>query len=373
LRALSYARSREHPRSGVFAALILLQALTFLNSWRRYRQLPELPMMGELEGMDGSEMVSIVIPARNEATRLPSLLASLDRLDPPIPSVLVVDDASTDGTGELVSAAGYASIRLEQPPDGWTGKNWACWNGALHTSGAWIAFVDADVELEPLAIRTAMAEARRSGAALFSAFLQQKCLTFWERLLLPYAFCLYFAGSGGRRANADVSHALANGQFLLARREDYLAVGGHEAIHASPIDDVALARRFLECGKGVAIRRSERLGRVRMYDGLQTIRAGFAKNAVQFSAASSGGWITVLGSMVGFSLAWRLLRSPSVPAAAGAGLSAVAISRWYSHFGVPRRYSVLHPLAATVFQLIAMEAVVRQVLGTSTWKGRRLP
>jgi hypothetical protein len=355
---------------------MVLQALDYLNSSRRYQQLPGLSK-GESESpqpsTDAYPSVSVIIPARNEAHRLPTLLASLERLDSPVSEVLVVDDGSTDGTGEVARAARCTVLRVEDPPTGWTGKNWAAWSGAKRTAGTWIAFVDADVDLEPHAIRIALAEAHQSGAALISLFLQQQCLTFWERVLLPYAFCLYFAGGGGRRVNSDPSHALANGQFILVRRNDYLAVGGHQSIRSSVIDDIALARRFLEHGKVVEMRRAEQLGRVRMYENLATIRAGFAKNAVQFSASSSSGWITVAASIVGASLAWRMVRRPSLGGFAGAGLSAIAIAPWYERFEVPRRYALLHPVAALIFQLIAIDATVCRLLGASTWKGRRLP
>lgn len=301
------------------------------------------------------------------------MLRSLSRLTYRPASVLVVDDSSIDDTAALAEDAGYECLRLTDLPEGWTGKSWACWNGARQSTGDWLLFLDADVRLCPRSLELTLAQATEVAADLYSILLQQRCESFWERLLLPYIYCLYFVSAGGRKANTGPGRALANGQYMLIRRSDYFEVGGHQAIRSSVIDDIALATEFLRAGKHVRLDRGEDLGEVRMYDGLKTIREGFAKNALQFATAANRGLATVAISVLCLWLACNFVRVRSVQSTCLIGLGSSVIVRWYTAFGVDASYAVLHPLAAVSFQIIVAEGVARRLLGASTWSGRRLP
>ena len=91
--------------------------------------------------------MSIVVPARNEATTLPDLLASLGALDPAPHEVIVVDDGSEDGTAEVARTRGVDVHSVPGPPEGWLGKPWACQQGARRATGDLLLFLDADVQL----------------------------------------------------------------------------------------------------------------------------------------------------------------------------------------------------------------------------------
>jgi hypothetical protein len=263
---------------------------------------------------------------------------------------------------------------LDRLPNGWTGKNWACWNGALYSSAEWILFVDADVRVAPSAVEAAIAEALCKSAGLLSAFLQQECITFWEKLLLPMAYCLYFAGVRASLVNTSPRKALANGQFLLVRRELYFEIGGHASIRGSVIDDVALARRFRDFKLPVVMVRGETLGSVRMYRNLRELQAGFSKNAFQFTQVNPwSGVRTILGTIVCFAIAARVAFGPNrlLASALIVGNSGL-VAPWYRAFKVPLRYAALHPLGASGMHMIALESVIRTLTRTVQWRGRRL-
>jgi chlorobactene glucosyltransferase len=356
-------------------ALGLVQGLTFWWSWRQYSRLPLLNVEAELPpGSSDSPTLTVVVPARNEAHRIAPLLDSLAALSYPNYSVIVVDDQSTDATASLAKAAGFEVLRLDYLPEGWTGKNWACWNGARSSSGEWILFVDADIRLAPRSVMCAIRHASGEAAGLLSTFLQQECVTFWERLLLPIAFCLYFAGTRASSVNTSPTKALANGQFLLVRRKEYFDVGGHSSIRDSVIDDVALARRFRTSGIRVLMTRGESVGSVRMYRNLSELRSGFSKNAFQFTQVDPvSGSRTVVGTLVCLAMAARLIRrSNRRQLLALLAVNATLIVPWFRAFGVPLRYAFLHPIGALTFQAIALEGIVRTLTGTVNWKNRRL-
>ena len=350
--------------------ILAIQIMAGCLAERNIRMLAELDA-APTEGVDVGS-VSIVVPARDEAQRLPALLASLARLRYPNRELIVVDDGSTDGTGDLASAAGARVIRLEGPPPGWTGKCYACHIGAQAASGEWLLFVDADTVHAPASLGLALAASSESKASLLSLLPRQRCQTFWERLLVPYAHALYFVGAIG--INQPGGPAIANGQYLLFRRSDYQRIGGHEAVRGSVIEDVMLARLARDHGLPVILLRADEQLEVRMYEDLPSLWEGFGKNAFRFMRSSPlNGALTVIATVAFSSALPAAFRARSVWLRLALLLApAAALVPWMRRFRVPIRFSLLHPLAAGVFQLIALDSVRRTFLHRGTlWKGRR--
>ncbi|MDQ2741165.1 MAG: glycosyltransferase [Chloroflexota bacterium] len=348
--------------------LLTIEVLAGRLAEYSYAALPELSPGETLP--QGS--VTIVIPARNEAERLPLLLHSLSQLRYPDFEVVVVDDGSSDGTGEIAGGHGARALHIEGPAEGWTGKAYACQVGADATTSDWLLFTDADTIHAPESLGCAVAEASKSRAGLFSLLARQECRTFWERLLLPYAYALYFVGAW--RINRPGRPAVANGQYLLFRRAVYDAIGGHASARDSLIEDITLARNVAAAGERVVLARGERLLSVRMYSGLGAIREGFGKNAFRFVRVSpTTGLPTALAGVIFLAGATRALRSGPRPLRLTVYLVPVVfLTRWQRRFGAPRGLALLYPLAGLVFQGIAIESLWRGTRrGRTVWKGRR--
>ena len=339
------------------------------------------------------ETVSIVIPARDEAHNLGNLLASLRAIagDPVrgFVDAVVVDDASTDGTGDLARFAQVPSlsvIRLEEAdkPDEWVGKTNACQVGAAATSGEWLLFLDADVTLGAGAIAGAVAFARENQLDAFLMFLRQRCETLWERLLVPYAFQQFFAGvDPARMRDPSSDEAVLNGQFILIRRAVYDAIGGHYAVRADVAEDVAIARVLKARGYRIDVGRDEALADVRMYRSFASIRRGFGKNAyailadepargIQVAAASTGAAMTVPLLGMAALASGRTRTALAVAGMVSWGAQACLMRPWLRAFVVPNGDAFLHPISALAILITGMESMVRSVgrLGVS-WKGRR--
>jgi cellulose synthase/poly-beta-1,6-N-acetylglucosamine synthase-like glycosyltransferase len=346
------------------------------SAFDRYRRLPEIPPARPRPGVPS---LTVVVPARNEAETLPTLLPSLRAEDYPDYEILVVDDASTDGTADIAQAHGARVLRTAGPPPGWTGKCHACWLGAQAAQGEWLLFTDADTEHGRLSLASSVRYALDHRADALSITLRQRCETFWERLLLPYAFQSLFAGLATEHLDdPSRADAMLNGQFILVRRDRYLEAGGHAAVRSSIIEDLALGRSLKAQGLRLVSGRGESLAAVRMYRDFASLREGFTKNAFAIlEAVPARGWragtASTLGGLPALLLAGALLRrSRLAPAAAAlAALMMFDFARWLGAFGIPRTYAILQPVAALTFQTISLPSVWRSVTGQGlAWKGR---
>ena len=361
------------------------QVFSGIRAKRNYFSLQEILPVLEIQKAQHEELpgVSIIVPARNEVTHLPHLLESLLCQDYPRYEIIVVDDASTDGTAALVESYSKKGVRLihsDGPLRGWTGKNHACWIGANSAMYPWLLFVDADTKLAPLALLSTMDFVCRQNVSALSLFPQQCCETFWERLLLPFAYQQYFVGSHARAVGRKNGPALANGQFFLVNRNAYQQVGGHAANAGSIIDDVALATSLKRSDITPLACRGEELVSVRMYTNLQQIANGFGKNSypylqhAPYSGVQTAGSTALAASVAAlFVDAYReKSRFLFFIAILAYSVQVVNILSWLKHFRVNRVYALLAPFSAFVFLLIALNSLLHTITGRSVaWKGRR--
>ena len=221
--------------------------------------------------------ISVIIPARNERHRITPLLASLATQDYPDVEILVVDDGSTDGTGEHARGWGAEILHVSAPPSGWLGKPYACWVGAQHARGDLLVFLDADTALEPGGLaRIAATHARRGG--LVSVLPYHRMVRAYERLS---AFLLLIAVAGTRSFTLAGERVRPSGSFgpcMACSREEYFRTGGHELVRGEVLDDVMLGREMAR--RGVPLHNFVGRGTIsfRMYPGgLRDLADGWTK------------------------------------------------------------------------------------------------
>ncbi|GMU84092.1 MAG: glycosyl transferase family 2 [Planctomycetota bacterium] len=227
--------------------------------------------------------VTVVLPAKDEAADLKdAATAILSQRDVEL-QLVIVDDRSTDGTGEAAEQVARRDARCRvihnrELPDGWMGKSHACWRGAAGAASEWLLFTDADVRLDRDAAAAAIARARLDGFDLFSLWPRDDSAGFWPRLLVPLcgAMIVIWYGRVAARSNRR-GDAFANGQFLLIRRRVYEAVGGHAAVQACLIEDIPLARVVARSGGVVGSAPGPDLVGVRMYRTLAEVTRGWRR------------------------------------------------------------------------------------------------
>jgi chlorobactene glucosyltransferase len=337
--------------------------------------------------------VSVIVPARNEAANIERCLGSVTTSTYPAFEVIVVDDRSTDETARLARgvAPGRARrvlvIEGAELPGGWLGKPWACWQGARAAEGELLLFTDADTIHEPQLLERAVLGLLEERADLLTVLGSQLMLTFWEKLVQPQVFLtmiMRFPRFESLGRSGSWRDAIANGQFMLFRRESYEAIGGHEAVKDEVVEDLVLAQIVKRAGLALRIRGAEDVLATRMYSSLPHLIEGWSKNIVMGGLRSMPPWIRPLVAPVSLAAGLGLWIVPPVALAAGllgllgpawltwsAGACGVSVVLWALfmwRMGAPAWYAPLYPLGAAVGVLIFVKSWMggRRVV----WKGR---
>ncbi len=363
------------------AVLLLIASINALS----------LPRLGTYPAPSTLPRLSVLIPVRNERETILPCLRSLLAQDYPEYEVLVLDDSSTDGTGSMVASAAASDPRprlLEgrQLPPGWLGKSWACQQLADAASGAVLLFVDADTVHHPQMLRQAIAALSAENADMLTGFLRQDTLTWGERLTVPVAMWCFFSFLPiplAHRLRAPWL-SLSNGQWMMFRRDAYLAVGGHASVLDDRVEDIALGRRVKARGLRWRLVDASQAVRCRMYRGFRDAVDGFSKNLFPVFRFRLLPYLFVWAWLA--LITWEpLLVTALSPLSIGASTfrvwpAAVAVveslALWYLvlvRLRFDRRLSLLYPISVLLFSLIALRSLLLTASGRTRWKGRLLP
>lgn len=326
-------------------------------------------------------MLSMVVPARNEADNIERCVRSLlgQRLHDF--EVIVVDDRSTDTTSAILERLAGEDARLqivqgESLPEGWVGKPWALHQGAQRARGTWLLFTDADSCHEPAAQASTLRFALDRNVDAVSLATGQELGSFWERAVLPSILSIIVIGFANR--------PLANGQYILVSREAYNALGGHAALRGEIAEDIGFAKRLFADGRfRLRLARGAHLVRVRMYRSFAQLWEGFAKNVfvgaegnvghVAFSVVSLA-MLSVVPPILALTALLRGRKAIAVEALCCTFMTMVAVSRPFSSFGIQRRYGAYQPIGFAILGAITVNATYRVVSGRGVeWRGRRYP
>ncbi|HEX3068624.1 MAG TPA: glycosyltransferase family 2 protein [Thermoanaerobaculia bacterium] len=229
-------------------------------------------------------LVSIVIPARDEARVIERTVRAFLAQTYANFELIVVNDRSTDATGAILRSIEddrLVVIDGEEPPAGWLGKPWALHQGSRRASGEILLFVDADVIYAPNALRAAVAAFEHRQPALLTLLPFFEMRGFGENASMPMLAmtCFSFLPTWLSNRTRGVALAIGGGTGNLVRRDAYDAAGGHEALKDSVVDDVGLARLIRRAGGLTTVVRGDDLISLRMYHGLREVIEGFTKNS----------------------------------------------------------------------------------------------
>jgi chlorobactene glucosyltransferase len=365
------------------AGYALFLALVVYRDWTRHPQLADYAPQPNCPAGTSGPVVSVIVPARDEAANIEMCVRSILAARYAPLELIVVDDRSSDGTAAIVerlAAAPEAAGRLRlvrgaELPVGWFGKPWALVQGYRAARGDLLLFADADTRHHPELVARAVQALATEHAALLSVVPRQEMATFWERLIQPHMFLVLAARVGDlRRVNRTRVEwdAIANGQFILTTRVAYAAVGTHEAVRQSVVEDLALAQAYVRHHLDIFLTHGEQYMSTRMYRDLSGIVAGWTKNlatGVPLAFPPSRPvrrvvpyvmWLPALAWIVPPVL-WALFGWPWA-----AATTVISLAIWLAAYRVaqaPLGYALLYPLGA---------AMVAYIMIRSAWRGRNI-
>lgn len=333
---------------------------------RFWTSSPQLPPAAPRE----HPAVDIVVPARDEAAHIATVVNSLLAQDYAGPvSLFVVDDESSDGTAQCAGRAPRLTvIRGSAKPAGWSGKLWAVRQGVDAGRAPLLLLTDADIVHDPRHLSSLVAKLLDSNLAMVSEMVRLHCASTAERALVPafvYFFqMLYpFARVNDPRART----AAAAGGTVLIRRAVLEAIGGIDSIRHALIDDVTLAKAVKARGP-IYLGHSGLATSIRRYPEARDLWRMIARTAfTQLRHSATLLMLTVLGlSLVWFVPLLGALFAHGWPQAAAAAAFVLGAA---SYLPTLRRYgrSPLWGLALPFIALFYLAATLGSAL--DHWRG----
>ncbi len=367
------------------SALVVIAGITLSNVF----SFPHLKSVNQ-NTAEHLPLVSVMIPARNEAQVISQTIEHLLAQDYRNFELILLDDNSSDGTGEIARQTAQNDNRFtvmqgKSLPPRWMGKNWACHQLAGVACGDIFLFTDADVRWETGALTALVADIQRTDADLYTIWPTQITQTWAERLVVPLMAVVvigYLPVIGTHHTPLSV-FAAANGQCMAWRRDAYDIVGGHAAVYDNVLEDVTLARIVKQRGLKLRMADGNRLIGCRMYHNWPSVRNGYAKNIL----AGYGGHISLLllatlfhWVIFLFPWIWLVFRD-LIPNSGGwpwlpillilFGLLIRAVSASFTHQRVLD--ALFMPISVLLMTVIAFQSMYWHLrFGGPQWKGRTI-
>lgn len=325
------------------------------------------------------DMVSVLIPARNEEKNIKNILQDLQNQEYKNIEIIVFNDLSEDNTEEIIKKYSEQDKRIrlinsKGLPKGWLGKNYACYQLSKHSRGKYLLFLDADVRIKNDIIKNICVKAEKQKLALISIFPKQIMKTPGEKIvvpnmnyillsLLPLIFVRLFFYK---------SLAAANGQFMMFNSIVYKIMQPHKQKKSNKVEDIAIANYYKSNYLRVACLTGNNNISCRMYNGFKEASEGFSKNINSFFGDSY--FVSIIF--------WLITTFGIIPVILYTNLKiillyifAVILIRFF--ISTASRQNVLYNLIYMILQQISMGYIIILSLKNKfrkqyIWKGRNI-
>jgi chlorobactene glucosyltransferase len=352
-------------------------------------------------------LISVCIPARNEERNIRACVEAVLAQNYPTLEIIVLDDRSNDRTpqilrdlvmesGSPLPASQEFAPRLHiingaNLPAGWAGKPHALYQAAAAARGEWLCFIDADTFLSPTALTSCLTKALETQADMFTIMTFQIMGSFWEKVVMPLVMTALSVGFSPRKVNDPKRRdAIANGQFILIKRQVYDAIGGHESVKDQIVEDKAISEQVKWNGYSLVVADGHSVAKTRMYTSLPEMWEGWTKN-IYLGLRDQKGLLClgVFGATVALLTALFLPLWPLLGILwllHGGGWMAVSILieslLFWGYLILVRAnvaqtmeispwYAITTPLGAAIFAAMMITSAFRVISGKGvSWKGR---
>lgn len=318
------------------------------------------------EDSEFPELISVIIPARNEEAQiekaLQSVLASRNvRLE-----FIVVNDRSTDATGEIIdrAAAGddrVSAIHISELPSGWLGKNHAMHIAAEQAGGSLLLFTDGDVIYEPLAILTAARHLRKHQLQhlcllprMLPGSLLENATVAWFGLAFAIGTQLQLINTRWPRSYAGV------GAFNMTDAQFYRTCGGHQQIAMDVLDDVKLGKLIKNNGGHQDFQSAPALLSIRWQSSLWGVVTGLEKNGFAALNYSLFQLLLMSAAFLG-TMILPCVAAVVLPLPEAAGFIATAVT-WHICYGAASA------LAGGGWKLTPLYAAATSIMAFAFWR-----
>ncbi len=323
------------------------------------------------------DLVSILIPARDEEKNVQNLLQSIRDQDYQNIQVIVLDDSSSDNTFNIcknfaATDSRFSVIRGKELPKDWLGKNYACYQLAGEAKGKFLMFLDADETVANGLINNTVHRMRFYRLGLLSLFTNQVMVSLGERMIVPLMHYILLNLLPLRlvRLSKNPAFSAASGQFMMFNAESYREYQWHEAVKMKVVEDIEIMRSVKAAGlRGEALLANGYIF-CRMYTSFTEAFRGFSKNLLAgFNNNVAGLFLYLLLVILGpFAIAYILSAELLFFALSLIILSRIMISLmsgqsvWLN--------IILHPVQLLSMLFIAVVSVKKYFTKTIVWKGR---
>ncbi len=360
-------------------ALLVLQVYNLVVLLYGRAQARALPADANIRGDWPS--VSIIIPARDEEAEIEQALRSVLALDYPNVEVIVVNDRSTDLTGEVLSRVqvSHPQLRVEtiaELPAGWLGKNHALMRGVSIATGELLLFTDADIVFTPDALKRTVALMVNDGIDHLTVSPVIRSDSFWINLLSAMFirnFTLFVKPWRARDPKSE--NHIGLGAFNLVRQTAYTAAGGHERIRLRPDDDMKLGKILKLGGFRQEIVFGPDALSLQWYSSVRAMTVGLEKNIL--AGVDYRAWFLAFGlaALLVSDLGPLALIGWTDLATTIVAVAAAVVSMWTLALFLPftsqsRFMAVLTPLlTAIIVWIFARSAFLTLKRGGIAWRG----
>ena len=335
-----------------------------------------------------SSLVSVLIPARNEEINIKRCIYSLVDQSYKNLEIIVLDDYSSDQTFEIVNELSkkfqsVSVVKGEKKLNGWTGKNWACYQLSNYAKGDFLLFIDADTKLQKNTIAESISEMNNKDIDLISLFPNRITKTAVDKVISVTIGWFIFSCLPIIFSNKNPIFSSAFGQFLLFRKSAYFSIGGHKAIKEKILDDFELGRCISKNGYVLRVfDGTERLSTF-SYSSEKEALEGLSKSIFPFFNNKLIPFVLLLilflsmglmpiFIMLGEFFGSKLTRIKEMIAYSIWGLLTLswAISSYRSKQGL--RYGILYPIITTITVVVGVFSIITFLTKSVHWKDRKV-
>lgn len=335
-----------------------------------------------------SSLVSVLIPARNEEINIKRCIYSLVDQSYKNLEIIVLDDYSSDQTFEIVNELSkkfqsVSVVKGEKKSNGWTGKNWACYQLSNYAKGDFLLFIDADTKLQKNTIAESISEMNNKDIDLISLFPNRITKTAVDKVISVTIGWFIFSCLPIIFSKKNPIFSSAFGQFLLFRKSAYFSIGGHKAIKEKILDDFELGRCISKNGYVLRVfDGTERLSTF-SYSSEKEALEGLSKSIFPFFNNKLIPFVLLLilflsmglmpiFIMLGEFFGSKLTRIKEMIAYSIWGLLTLswAISSYRSKQGL--RYGILYPIITTITVVVGVFSIITFLTKSVHWKDRKV-